>query len=192
MIKIEDLKGKKLNEIEGLEINCYSPIREKENLINSIVDIVVKSDDDGILHVNHVKKEVVFTSMVIVLYTNIDITNDDYFNYDVVHENGLYQSIIEKINEDDFYCLDCLYESIIENKLRENSIEHTLIKKSNNIVSILDNMFKHLNSMLDKGDPNVISKHLNDVFNALIKKMPDMSKLDAMTILKGLKKNGIK
>lgn len=189
MIKIEDLKDvKNLDEIEGLVIHTYCPIQKKENIIRAIINAVVIPDENDMLHEDVVVKEISFVSMVILLYTNIEITSDDYLNYDIAKKNRLYERIIEHVGVYEVDALCSLYNAMINNKLKDNSIEYTMAKRTGEIMNMLDGMFEHLNSMLDKGDPNVISKHFTDMISKLLKKMPDLSNFDVMLALEKLKK----
>lgn len=182
MIKIEDLKDvKTLQEIEGLEIKQYVPIREKELMIEALVDILVRKDENGMYVINCIEKEVKAKVAMISLYTNIEITEDDYLNYDILMKNELLYMIWDYTDVDNFFCM---LDDRIENKLNENSIERVASEKMSDIVKIVDNTMSHVNDMLDKGDPNKIAKYLSKGIEMIADKLPDFSKLDVTKPIK--------
>ena len=193
MIKIEDLKNiKNVAEVEGLEIRNYCPIKEQEDLLGSVIDIVVRKDENGIFYQDFVRREISLVAMVLALYTNIELTDDDYLNYDIVKEFGFYNDLILHIDVDNLDKFEWLYNDMIDNKLKENSIEHVAVKSVHEIVDKIDNMMNHVNGMLDKGDPNKIAKYLSKGIEMIANKLPDMSDLNKIEALKGLKNHGVK
>ena len=177
-IKIEDLKGKNYKEVEGLEIYKTCPIVLQKAMIDNVVNNIVKKDEHGIYSYDVVDKEVLKCVACASLYTNIELSENDYYNYDILNETGIVNQLCYNY---DFYCL---FDSAVENKMGENSIEHTIAKSAKDMIDILENIGEHVNTMLDKGDPNKIAKYLSKGFEMLASKMPNLSEIKSIEDLK--------
>lgn len=193
MIKIEDLKDvKALSEIEGLEIRTYVSIIEKHAMINGIVDMLVEQDKNGIYTVNSIHKEIAEKCAVVSLYTNIELTDSDYDNYDMIMQNGLYAQIDAFIQDKiDGYMTDVdefcnLLNSRIQDKLEANSLNNVMAVRTQEAMQIFDRTMSHLDGMLDKGDPNMIAKYLSKGVEAIALKLPDLQQLAEKFISKKL------
>lgn len=182
VIKIEELKN--IYDLKDLEVKQYVSIKKKEALINGMIDYIIKPNEDGVLYIDQVKKEIIFTSMVVLLYTNIELTRDDYLNYDILHKYGWYLEITAMIGQD-MYAFKELFDNMISSKLEENNIEYSMKRAIDDFVNIFDKTMEHLNNMIDKGDPNTIAKYLSKGIEAIAKRMPDFSKFDIDNIAKG-------
>ena len=68
--------------------------------------------------------------------------------------------------------------------MRDNSVEHILAERSNDMIISINRMFRHINKMIDKGDPNKIAKYLSKGIEAIANKLPDLSALDVAEKLK--------
>ena len=190
MIKIEDLRNiKDLSVVEGLEIKTYVPIMIKMAMIDALVGDLVQQDEYGMYVVNSMIKEVKSKMAIVALYTNIELTDDDYLNYDVMNADDAFNKIIYIINEggafspsdvQEFYRL---LDERIADKLAQNSMEHVMALRTKEFMTAIEKTMSHVDSMLDKGDPNIIAKHLSKGVEAIAKKLPDFSKFDLETYL---------
>lgn len=182
-IKIEDLRND-MSLFDGVHFEKYVPIAVKEAMIEKLVEILVKSDEHGILRVNSIEKEIMTKIAIVMLYSNIEVSDLPYDDYDTIMEYGIYEVLYEFVSkerenlmndvEDFIFMLDCR----IDDKLKENSIEYMAARKADDVVAIIDNTMNHVNGMLDKGDPNTIAKHLSKGIEMIAKKLPDFSKVD--------------
>ncbi len=185
MIKIEDLKDvKDLSTIEDLEIRAYVPVLTKMAVIDAIVDDLVQQNETGMYVVNSMMKEVKGKMALVALYTNIELTDDDYLNYDIMNANNILNKIIYIINEgtaftpsdvQEFYRM---LDERIEDKLSQNSMDNIFALRTKEVMQVLERTMGHLEAMLDKGDPNIIAKHLSKGVEMIAKKLPDFSKFD--------------
>lgn len=190
MIKIEELRNvKHIKDIEGLEIKKYVSIREKKAMIDSILDVLVTEDENGMYTYDSMLLEVYKKVTAVSLYTNIKLLENDYENYDIMMGSGLLKEIEEYCEDDewnsDVYDFYMLLDDRIKDKMRENNIDHAIAKGVQDVVKIIDNTMEHVNCMLDKGDPNKIAKYLSKGVEMIADKLPDMSQLD---VLKEMKK----
>lgn len=186
MIKIEKLKDvENINEIEDLEVRSYVPLREKELMIEELLKVLLKQNG-SLYTVNSIDKEIKSHLAVITLYTNIDITNDDYLNYDIIHKNGLYNKIEDKAYHDIINFIDLL-ELRIDDKLKENTYEKIVDNRLNEMMIVFDETMNHVNKMIDRADPNKITKYITNLIKPLLDKIPDFSKVDILEYIKGKK-----
>lgn len=187
MIKIEELKVKKIDEIEGLEIKTYVPITLKMKIAEKLSDKLIEEDSVGVCRCNPVDAMVAKKVALIALYTNIELLDNDYNNYDIL-SNGYLMQYFERYignDADDFYYV---VDTTLKNRLEEmNSINHIFASKATDVVNIIDKTMDHINDMLDKGDPNKIAKYLSKGIEMIAAKIPDFSNVDAMAALKEFK-----
>lgn len=184
MVKIEDLKDiKDIKEVKDLEVSTYVSVTKKIMMIEALIDILVQQDENGVYAVNSSLKEVKSKMAAVALYTNIELADDDYSNYDIMFENNLYNQISWKCLDDINRFFEML-ENRIEDKLAENSMNNILAKKAADVVNIFDRTMSHLDGMLDKGDPNTIAKHLSRGVEMIAAKLPDFSQFDITEKLK--------
>lgn len=178
-IKIEELDSN----LDKVKVLKHVPIRDQLSMIKNIVSSLVIEDEYGVLKCDSVNFEISKKVSIIDLFTNVQILDDDLDNYDYIMKSGLWDKLIgsENIGEYVFYL-----DLALDDKLKENSYENILAKKSSDVVNIIDNTMKHVNMMIDKGDPNYIAKYLSKVADAFIKKMPDFSKIDMVNKNKGV------
>lgn len=182
MISIDKLENDK-SLIDELHIEKYIPIASKEAMIEKLVEIIVENDEYGILRVNSIEKEIMTKIVIVMLYTNIELSDLPYNDYDVIITHGLYNEVMNFASNDvDEFVY--LLEKRIDDKLKENSMEYMAAKKMDDIVQIINNTMNHVNDMLDKGDPNTIAKHLSKGIEMIAKKLPDFSKLDITKSIK--------
>lgn len=188
-IDIEDLIDKTdLDEVKGIEINHYLSITEKIAIVKSLVEYLTKLDEYGMFYYDDIETKIAYTVMTVSAYTNIQVSKDDYKNYDILMKNRLFEQIVYKIGIDAENFEDLLYSALSDN-LRKNDVNYVVARKSNDLIAVVDNTMKHLNGMLDKGDPNKIAKYLSKGIEKLADKMPNFSSLD---IEKVINKEGLK
>lgn len=176
-VKIETLKG--LTKIpDDVVIKKYIPIKEKYIYVNGLVDMILKKDEDDMYYVDTIAETVVKSMGMVALYTNIELLKDSYDSYDILKENGLLYIIEETIGNDCVEFYDIIHNLIDEKIERYNSINHIVSRKTDDMVAIFNRTMKHVDGMLDKGDPNKIAKYLSKGIEVIANKLPDLSKLD--------------
>lgn len=193
-VKIEDIYDKDLNEVLGMiEIEKHVPIRNQVATINALVGIILEKDEYGLFTYNSVTKDIMTKVAFISLATNIQLLDDDYDNYDILNKTGLLDYIKDYSDFNMFY--DML-DKRIKDIMRDNSVEHILAERSNDMIISINRMFRHIDKMIDKGDPNKIAKYLSKGIEAIANKLPDLSTLDVAEKLReelnmGIKNNDI-
>lgn len=182
IVKIEDIYNKELSEVLGMiEIEKHVPIRNQVATINALVGIILEKDEYGLFTYNSVTKDIMTKVAFISLATNIQLLDDDYDNYDILNKTGLLDYIKDYSDFNAFY--DML-DKRIRDIMRDNSVEHILAERSNDMIISINRMFRHINKMIDKGDPNKMAKYLSKGIEAIANKLPDLSALDVAEKLK--------
>lgn len=184
MIKHEDLKNIKIEEIE---IKEYVPMIHKMAVANLLLKSVVSENEHGVYTYNtnlwEMTKDVAFIST----YTNIEITDNDYENYDAVKSSGILEAIKDhfyELNNDEYWDFHNVCDNALGDLLEQNSVENIVAKKTTQVVSMIDRTMGHLDNMLDKGDPNKIAKYLSKGVEMVAAKLPDFSKVDVFEKIK--------
>ena len=189
-VKIEDIYDKELSEVlDMIEVEKHIPIRNQVATVNALVGIILEKDEYGLFTYNSVTKDIMTKVAFISLATNIQLLDDDYDNYDILNKTGLLDYIKDYSDFNAFY--DML-DKRIRDIMRDNSVEHILAERSNDMIISINRMFRHINKMIDKGDPNKMAKYLSKGIEAIANKLPDLSALDVAEKLKEELNMGIK
>lgn len=189
-VKIEDIYDKDLSEVlDMIEIEKHIPIRNQVATVNAIVGVILEKDEYGLFTYNSVTKDIMTKVAFISLATNIQLLDDDYDNYDILNKTGLLDYIKDYSDFNVFY--DML-DKRIRDIMRDNSVEHILAERSNDMIISINRMFRHIDKMIDKGDPNKMAKYLSKGIEAVANKLPDLSALDVAEKLKKELNMGIK
>jgi len=186
-IKIEDLKDKK--DVEecfdaGLEIKYSVPIVLQKSMAETVANMLLEEDDDGVLTYDPIEYRILTAVATASLYTNIELSDNDYDNYDILNACGLVVYLVDYGAESNCASFDCMLVDVLNHKMEVNNISHIMAKSANQMVGIFNNTIEHLNSMLDKGDPNKIAKYMSKGIEIIAAKMPDFSNID---LTKGIK-----
>ena len=181
-IKIESLRGKNYKDVEGLVIRDTCSSIRKKAVIESVANILIYKDEHGILKCDYILKEILCAVSTAALYTNIEILDDDFENYDILNECGLVSKLYD--HDDSYYWLDIKMEEMMQ----ENNINYIAAKAADEFAGSFNNLVEHLGRMSDKGDPNTIAKYLSKGIEMIANKMPDFSKSDIVnSVLNGEK-----
>ena len=180
-INIKDLEGLSKEDVLGMvEIKKQVSIVQKIAAAESIVDELVDLDDSGLYTYDEVTKMISEAMAKVQLYTNVELTDDVYSDYDII--NGIkLDELIDDYSDSELleYIIDLKFNQIIN----QNTINHVVSRSMSHMVDIIDKTMDHVNLMLDKGDPNKIAKYLSKGIEMLANKMPDFSTLDVTKTL---------
>lgn len=178
-VKIEDLKN--LSELpKGIVVKHYIDIKTKYAYASYLVDQIVKLDDNDLMYCDVLAERIVKKIGIIEMYTNIELSDDNYKNYDILMENKFLTQIEDLIGEgcaDFYYIIDELVSRRID---MNNSVNSIIAKRSDDMVAIFNRTMNHVDGMLDKGDPNKIAKYLSKGIEMVASKLPDLSKIDVL------------
>lgn len=155
LITIEQVK----ENIELLTVKQYLPFAFKKKMIEDIIETCKSEDENGILHIDSIFKQMAFEYSVINQYTNIELSNNDIIEtYDLLKESGLVKDVLNIINIDEIQFIEkCLNEQIDYLLKTNNSIEVFVAKSINKIIEKIPSS-KEISKMIPK-----LSKELNKI-----------------------------
>lgn len=187
-INIQTLKGlEKLP--DDITVKHYVSVKDKYVYANGLVDMIIKEDEYDMYYVDHIAERVIKSVGMVALYTNIELLEDSYECYDILKENNLLHSIEETVGTDCAEFYDIIFDLIFEKIDQHNSINHIVSRKTDDMLAVFNRTMKHVDGMLDKGDPNKIAKYLSKGIEMIAAKLPDLSKLDVFESIKNNKMN---
>ena len=132
-INYSDLELKTTSQVETfqvgektIEVLQYLPVEDKYSLIN----ITMQKAKEGNIY-NPVKLDIFFHLNLVYLYTNLDFTDeereDEFKLYDELSSNGIIDSVIEKMSEDEYSNLYGYLETSIKDVLEyKNTLAGTI------------------------------------------------------------------
>lgn len=133
-----------------VEVLKYIPIKEKYNLINTVL---LKSYDDGIY--NPVKMDMYFALNLIYLYSNISFTEkqkeDEEKIYDTLQSNGVMDKIIDTIEDEEY---NNIYTMLVETEDKYNEYRKTIAGMLNDFSKQLNENADLLKQITESFDPS--------------------------------------
>ena len=95
------LKAEQLQEVlkSKLEVKKYLSIKDKNNIVDEIVNECVLYED-GMFKFDDTEKYVCFIMKTIAAYTNLELSDDIETDYDVLCENDLLNPVIATFNKE--------------------------------------------------------------------------------------------
>lgn len=183
-INIDDLKGKTYKECleAGVKIEYSVPIMAEKESIESVADQLLYEDEDGLLTYDPILKDIMVANAITILYTNIELSDKPFDDYDILNECGLLEQY-EWANDGKCTEFDGKLNCVLTQRLTTNDVNHIVARALKSMIKTFDNTMNHVNGMLDKGDPNKIAKYLSKGIEMIANKMPDFSKVDVMESL---------
>ena len=150
-VKTFDYEG---NKIEVLQ---YLPIEDKYSLIN----ITLQGAKEGNIY-NQVKLEAIFNLYLVMIYSNITITEkqkEDLFKlYDCLESNKIIDQVISNMAEDEYNELYDLLNKTIEDKLHYDNTAAGVI---NNLIESLPAQAEEMQKIVDGFDKEKFQNVLN-------------------------------
>ena len=156
---------KDFNIEKELQVKKYLPIEEKKLIAHGIMYECIE-EVDGVLKLDSVQQYLSYVKYMILRHTNLEYTQADY---DKLCSEGLLNAIIECFGEDAQECSRIL-NLMIDDRMRETSIEHTVAKFLGNLTNELSGLSEKLGQKIDTMDfGSVIPKGMdaNKVANFL-------------------------
>jgi len=153
-----------------LEVKKYISIKDKKDLIESIVDDCILYED-GVFKFDEIEKYVCFTMRTIAAYTNLEVSDDIEDDYDLLCESDLLNTIVNAF-KDEYDSVNILLQMRCDYILSGNTIEAQLGKfldetsdKIDTLVGALTSKVGELNlsELLSNVNPENITKLLSIV-----------------------------
>ena len=146
------LKQTQLEEViaKHIETKKYLPIKQKKELIESIVNECVLYED-GVYKFDDIDKYICFTMRVIEAYTNLELSNDLEEDYDMLCEANLLDLIINTFKKE-YDEVNILLQMKCEYILTSNSLESQIGRFLDGILEKIDVLANALSNKVDNFD----------------------------------------
>lgn len=146
------LKQTQLEEViaKHIETKKYLPIKQKKELIESIVNECVLYED-GVYKFDDIDKYICFTMRVIEAYTNLELSNDLEEDYDMLCEASLLDLIINTFKKE-YDEVNILLQMKCEYILTSNSLESQVGRFLDGILEKIDVLANALSNKVDNFD----------------------------------------
>lgn len=165
LLKQEQLEGAIAKHIETKK---YLPIKQKKELIESIVNECILYED-GVYKFDDIDKYICFTMRVIEAYTNLELSDDIEDDYDMLCEAGLLDMIINTFKKE-YDEVNILLQMKCDYVLSGNGLEAQAGRFFDGILEKLDVLIKSLSNKVDSFDVNnlqIDSEDLNNLMQLL-------------------------
>lgn len=146
------LKQTQLEEViaKHIETKKYLPIKQKKELIESIVNECVLYED-GVYKFDDIDKYICFIMRVIEAYTNLELSNDLEEDYDMLCEASLLDLIINTFKKE-YDEVNILLQMKCEYILTSNSLESQIGRFLDGILEKIDVLANALSNKVDNFD----------------------------------------
>ena len=148
------LKQAQLEEViaKHIETKKYLPIKQKKELIESIVNECILYED-GVYKFDDIDKYICFTMRVIAAYTNLELSDDIEDDYDVLCEAGLLDMVINTFKKE-YDEVNILLQMKCDYILSSNSLEAQVGKLFDGVLEKLDIITQALANKVEGFDIN--------------------------------------
>ena len=124
-----------------LEIKEYLPFSTKREIVELVVNSVVR-EEDGVKKVDSIAQFLSFITSMLISHTNLDIVNAEE-DYDALSKCGLLEPIVSLFERDYAQC-EALLKAAIADELADNSLNVIVGKFLNGILGGISDMVKGL------------------------------------------------
>ena len=148
------LKQAQLEEViaKHIETKKYLPIKQKKELIESIVNECILYED-GTYKFDDIDKYICFTMRVIAVYTNLELSDDIEDDYDMLCEAGLLDMVINTFKKE-YDEVNILLQMKCDYVLSSNSLEAQVGKLFDGVLEKLDIITQALVNKVEGFDIN--------------------------------------
>lgn len=167
-----NIRNKEFNLERGLDVKKYLPMEVKKTIAQGII-YDCTSDENGAIKVDSVERYMSYVRYMITMHTNLEYTNDDYdvmcsTEYD---DDNLLSAVMNLFGADAKEC-EKILDYMMNDYMRENGIEHTVVQFVNNLNASLSGLAVSLRDKLsgidvdsfipDDVDKEQLKKFLSD------------------------------
>ena len=148
------LKQAQLEEViaKQIETKKYLPIKQKKELVESIVNECILYED-GVYKFDDIDKYICFTMRVIAAYTNLELSDDIEDDYDVLCEAGVLDMVINTFKKE-YDEVNILLQMKCDYVLSSNSLEAQVGKLFDGVLEKLDIITQALANKVEGFDIN--------------------------------------
>lgn len=154
---IENMSREDFDMVTELQVKKYLPIEEKKLIAQGIMYECME-EVDGVLKLDSVQQYLSYVKYMILRHTNLEYASEDY---DTLCSEGLLNTIMECFGEDAAECSRIL-NLMIDDRMRETSIESTVAKFLSNLTNELGGLSEKLGQKIENMDlGSVIPKDMD-------------------------------
>ena len=166
--KVKFVNAEQLKEAlkKQLEVKDYMSIKDKKQLINSIIDDCILYDN-GIFKFDGIDKYVCFTMKTIEAYTNIELSEDFENDYDALSAAKLLETVVNLFQKE-YDEVNILLQMRCEYILNDNSLQSQFGRFLTNISDHLDGFISVLSNTVGNFDMSKLPIGEEDL-NKLVK-----------------------
>lgn len=165
----DDLNAVHKIEWRGMEIEIREGISLQE--VTILVEGVVRACFDEDDNYRPEVQPFILKDLTIGVFTNIALPSDSNKRYAIIRDTDLFQTVVEYINEEQFYCIKDAIDKRIQYRCQMNI--STLSSQVNEVVSTLSDLSKQIDSMFS----SVTSEDLQRLVGAMSNGEIDATKL---------------
>lgn len=133
-----------------LDVKSYLGIKAKKQLVEKIIEETILYDN-GIFKFDNIQKYICFTMFVFEAYTNLELSDDIEYDFDMLSESKLLP-IIVCIIQQEYDDVNLLLEMQCDYILVDNTIEAQFGKLLNGVLEKIDGVEKFLKKYLSSED----------------------------------------
>lgn len=141
----KSVKIVKYNDLE-IEIKQYLPIENKIALAKSIYESVAKTED-GLQVINKNSLNIAQSVLMIEFYTNLTLPKDTIEAYDLIISSGIYDFIIDGIEDDELDRTMTVIKNYFESEKEEFEQRNNFIYTVKTFLNNLPSMDKMMNTL---------------------------------------------
>ena len=143
------LKAEQIQEVvkKNLEVKKYMGIKDKKELIDSIVNECILYED-GTFKFNDIDKYICFTMKMLEAYTNLELSSDFEDDYDLLCESELLEVVINTFKKE-YDDVNILLQMKCDYMLGGNSIESQVGRFLDEVLDKVDVFTNHLTNKID-------------------------------------------
>lgn len=138
--------------ISTLEVKKYIPLKSKQEIAKTIINKVVRVEN-GYKVVSSVEQFLDFVMSMLVVHTNLEISDDPYDDYDMLCENELLQPIIDTFRNS-YSDAETILKMELSDELQTNATPAIVAQFLDSISKKLDSFSEILKDRIGEFDLN--------------------------------------
>ena len=178
---MEKIKLEQVEELGYQYITDIVPTLVKAEYANRIANQCYSCEGSLAYTCNEIEKLMLSRLYMVALYTNIEITEATFEIYDELLTMNIFEEVLEA-NEDAQEFLDIVDLKCAEFE-KNNDMNHIVAEYFNRFLMNVDESMDHINSLLDRIDPNELNVSLGKGLEVFANKIPDLNDEKMLTSL---------
>ena len=164
--------------ISDIDIKHYIPFAHKQLLCEKVIDVSTLVDENGIVSCSYFLKKLVTDINIMSFYTDLEFNENTAEDYDFLVQSGLFDDILDHINDGELDFIDEMVNKSIEQKISiGNSLSNIVAIKLEKLINSIPNekTLKKLMNDIPKQLNKIKPENLNLIKEVLGNKQGDIS-----------------